>query len=204
MGMKGRVDRWIFGILLGAVAPIFLSLLSISLWLYLSRNEDVVWYFVLTAFFTGLIIDIMFLKKWIDRRYNLEIWTLMMIYLFYNIGLYGMFMGFPVLNLVFGIIAGYYFGNRIGNRDYSKEKFKQITNQVSLFTASVMLLICLASAILANIGVGAGKEVQGMLHLHFEVTRNMIWVIIMIGGPGLVAAEYFLTRITMRKVLRMP
>jgi len=44
---------------------------------------------------------------------DLPIWILLLIYLFYNIGMFGLFMGFPVFNLTMGIIAQYFLTKTI-------------------------------------------------------------------------------------------
>ena len=179
-----------------------LGLLSLLLWFSFDKNESRAFFYVLSGFLLGFIVDIVFLKKWIDKRYELPVWFIAGIYLFYNICIYGMFMGFPVFNVIMGIVAGYYYGNRIYyNNTLDKEQHKLI-QQVSLFTGLVMVVFCMASGIIALKGTGVGMDVQKMLGLGFEVTKPMLLGTAVIGGILLVWLQIMVTRITLKMVLK--
>ncbi|MFA5817448.1 MAG: hypothetical protein WC865_17740, partial [Bacteroidales bacterium] len=62
--MKHILDKLIFGLFLGAIFPILLTFLSVTMWYYFPQNDNVL-YFVSAGFLTGVIIDLLFLKKWI-------------------------------------------------------------------------------------------------------------------------------------------
>jgi len=144
----------------------------------------------------------MFLKRWINKRYVLPIWFVIGIYILYNIGLFGVFMGFPVFNVLLGLLAGYYFGNRICSNKIQQDKHSKLINQVSLFTGLIMIFICISSGFIALVGSGVGYDIQGMLGLGFEVTKPMIWSITLIGGFVLILLQILLTRITMIKTIK--
>ena len=74
--------------------------------------------------------------------------------------------------------------------------------QVSLFTGIIMVVICIASGIIALSGNSVGSEVRSMLGLGFEITRPMLWGITLIGGTFLVWLQVMVTRITMKMVLK--
>lgn len=195
-------DRIVFGVLLGAAFPVFCFLAAGTIWFYIDRNETVVLFYVLTGLLIGLLIDLRYLKGWIIRRYELPIWFVVALYLFYNIGMYGMFMGFPVFNLFWGIIAGYYYGFRINLLNLSQTQQYKITNRVAIFTAFIMTVICISSACIALAGNGVGLDLQMMFRLNFEVTKQMIVSISLIGGIILIGLQYFITKITMQRIIK--
>ena len=195
-------DKIVIDLLLGAAFPVFCFLAAGTIWFYIDRNESVVLYYVVTGLIVGLLIDLRFLKGWIIRRFELPIWFMVGLYLFYNIGMYGMFMGFPVFNLFWGVIAGYYFGLRINRLNLSQIQRRIIANRVAIFTAFVMTMICISSACIALAGNGVGQDLQMMFRLNFEVTKQMIIAISLIGGILLISLQYFITKIMMQRIIK--
>jgi lipid-A-disaccharide synthase-like uncharacterized protein len=195
-------EKFIFGLLIGCTCPILLGMLAIVAWLYLDRNEAHALICLLVGISLGVIIDVMYLKMWIRKRYELPIGFIVGIYLFYNVCVFGFFMGFPVFNLLAGIPAGYYAGKRISHKSTPIGKHPERILQVGGFTTLVMALICVSSACIALIGNGVGHEVQSMLRLDREVTQPMIWGIIIVGGTLLICLEYVITRFMMNKTLK--
>ena len=113
-----------------------------------------------------------------------------------------MFMGFPVFNLIMGIIAGYYFGIKITSKRISLAQSETIMKRVSLFAGMIMLLICISTGTIALRERTLGSELQNMLSLGSEVTRNMIIAVVFIGGTALVVTQYYLTKITMTIMIK--
>jgi hypothetical protein len=197
-----RFEKMFAGFIIGATFPLLLGMLSGVIWFCFDKDESRAFVYLLSGFLLGLIIDIVFLKKWIDKRYELPVWFIMGIYLFYNVCIYGLFMGFPVFNVLLGIIAGYYYGFRMYYLNIPVKKQHTLIQQVSLFTGLVMTLICIGSGFIALTSKDAGSEVRHMMGLGFEITRSMLWGIILIGGTFLVWLKVKLTRITMKNVLK--
>jgi len=196
-----RFDKILIGLLLGFAPPIFFFLVALIIWFYFDRNENYVLYYTFSGLLLGLIINLRYFKGWIIHHFKLPIWMIVGLYLFYNIVMYGMFMGFPVFNLLWGVIAGYYYGLRIHYLNLPSTQYPRIINQVSIFTALTMTLICISSALIALAGNGVGKDLQMMFGLNFEVTKPMITVIALIGGVMLIGLQYYITNITMRKTI---
>lgn len=188
-----RFDKFLLGLLLGSAGPLFLIMLCFTIWYFFFQNWNV-FIFILTGFTAGLFFDLLVLNKTMSKILELPVWILIGLYLFYNIGLYGMFMGFPVFNLSMGIVAGYYYGLKIKHLDIPSDQSKQLTEKVSLFTTAVMLLICISTAVIALREKTIGLEVQGMLNLGFEVTKSMIILIILLGGLTLISLQYLVTK----------
>lgn len=196
-----RIDKLILGLIFGSVFPIFSFLIAVIIWFNYFGNENVI-YFVVVGLLIGLFIDIIILKKLINNGFNTSIWILICIYLFYNIGMYGLFMGFPVFNLIMGVIAGYYFGKKIIYNSIPLIERAAIIKRVASFTGCIMLLICIASGLIAMIDKYTGKDLQMIFGLQFEVSKTMIMGIILIGGLTLVIVQYFLTKAVMTKTIK--
>jgi hypothetical protein len=65
-----------------------------------------------------------------------------------------------------------------------------------------MVVICIASGIIALSSKDVGFDVRSMMRLGFEVTRPMLWGITLLGGIFLVWLQIMVTRITMKMVLK--
>jgi hypothetical protein len=195
------IDKLLFGLLFGFSFPLFFFLMALTLWYYLFQNFNVL-YFVLPGVIAGILIDALYLKKLIFITLNLPTWTLIGFYLFYNICIYGFFMGFPVFNLGMGIIAGYYFGIRINHENSPLKQVEYLRKSVPFFTTLVMVLICISTALIALSEKTLGLELQGMFRLRFQVTKGMIISIILIGGIGLIVTQYYLTKIIMNGTIK--
>jgi hypothetical protein len=109
--MMKKSDKIIFGIILGAVFPILFSLIAVTIGYYVYKGEKMP-YFLAAGLLTGLIADILFLKRLVTSVFDLQFWIIAGFYVLCNIFIYGLFMGFSVINLLMGIVAGYYCGRR--------------------------------------------------------------------------------------------
>jgi hypothetical protein len=198
-----RYNKIIWGLIIGSTFPLFLCLLSIVIWFYLDKSESRVLFYLASGLLLGLIIDFKFLKGWINKRYELPFWFILGIYVFYNIGLYGMFMGFPVFNVFLGLVAGYYCSQRILFKKIPSEKHYKLINHVSIITGLIMFLICISSGFIALAGEGVGYDIQKMLGLRCVIAKSMILGITLIGGISLITFTIALTKITMIKTLKI-
>lgn len=78
-----QIDKLLFGLLLGFSFPALFFLIALILWYSLFQDFNVL-SFVLSGFIIGLFIDILILKKLINRTLDLPTWILTGFYLFYN------------------------------------------------------------------------------------------------------------------------
>jgi ABC-type uncharacterized transport system fused permease/ATPase subunit len=176
-----RFEKIISGLIIGSTFPLLLGLLSVMIWFCLDKSEDRPVIYLIIGIFLGLIIDYKFLKGWISRRFDLSIWFMAAIYVIYNI---------------------FVFGNRICFKNVESKKHSKIINQVSLFTGLIMTLICFSSGFLALVDNEAAGMIKEVLGLGFEVTKSMVWGIVLIGGLTLILANILLTRITMINTIK--
>lgn len=121
--------------------------------------------------FTGLLIGICLVllthKILLSRFYSIRYGFLIPIYLFCSAISFGIMMGFPLGNIILGVIAGFYIGRRI---KYAKLIPHSIFSKTSIFTAFVSGFWVLLISILA---VGDG-EILLFLISNFRLTENII------------------------------
>ena len=197
-----NIEKKINGLIIGCVFPLSLGLLSVTIWLSIDKCESRLFIYLISGLLIGVLIDLKFLKGWINRRFNLPIWIIALIYIVYNVFVYGFFMGLPVFNAFLGLLAGYYFGNRICFNKIESEKLPKLINQVSIFSGLIMTFVCISSGFLAIYDNGAAGMIQDVLGLSFKVTSPMLWGIVLIGGLILILVNVFLARYTMIKTIK--
>ncbi len=189
-------------VVLGGVAPI--GLLLCGWWVaFLLGPEDMIPFFALLGLGLGLLVDLLFLQKWIESAYRFHPLILAAIYLFYSVGMFGFFMGVPVFNILWGPLAGFYMGRRL--KLQNSDQIKIIIHWVSLFTAFVLVVACLASLLLAASETTLAANINGMLAdmlgLKTSFNNQTILLLSIIAGTGMVVLEYFLTRVAARFAL---
>lgn len=197
-----NIEKRISGLIIGSLFPLSLGLLSVTIWFLFDKSESRPVIYLAIGLFTGILIDLVFFKSWMNRRFSWPIWIIISVYLVYNVFVYGFFMGLPVFNTFLGLLAGYYFGNRICFNKIEQKKHPKLITRVSLFTGLIMTIVCISSGFLAIHDNGAKGMIQDVLGLNFEVTKTMLWGIVLAGGVILIAANVLITRVTMIKTIK--
>jgi hypothetical protein len=196
------LEKILLSVVLGGVSPI--GFLLCGWWgTYLLGPEDLIPFFALVGLGLGLLVDLLFLRRWIESAYRFHPIVLVAIYLFYSVGMFGFFMGVPVFNTIWGPLAGFYTGRRV-KLQYSNPG-KTIIHRVSLFTAFVLAVACLASLLLAASETTLAANINGMLvdmlGLKISFNNQTILLLSLIAGTVLVILEYYLTRAAARFAL---
>ncbi|NLM45501.1 MAG: hypothetical protein GX200_01675 [Firmicutes bacterium] len=156
--------------------------------------EQIVFVFSLLGLAGGCILDIVFSKQ-IISAYRWKRGILAIIYLFYSVCFLGFFMGVPVFNLAVGALAGVFMGRSFYHEGMAKEQLQKSSASLALFSALVMALVAIASAYFATKDIlDTALNLRGMLKLPFLPTKQMIIALIVIGGTGLILAQYWITK----------
>src|SRR5512145_3034430 len=105
--MSSKLEHFGLGLLLGPIAPLIAFL---GMWwstYYASLPEKWIAVGALAGLTLGILTDVVFLKRWIDRagQFGFKFWVAL--YLFYSMGVFGFFMGVPVFNVLLAIPAGF-------------------------------------------------------------------------------------------------
>lgn len=198
-----KADKWILGIVFGAVIPISTFLLFWWSSLPFIKNNEVVMIIAICGLLFGLLIDFI-LKRFLGINFfKISLKVLIGVYIFYSVCLFGFFMGVPIFHPILGIIAGYYWGRRLIFQQADRETFPKEISKVSLFTSMAIGFICLFSATIALIDSYTASNLEGMLNLSFEITPAMLLGLIIIGGLFLIGLQYWLTKMAIIKTLKL-
>jgi hypothetical protein len=197
-----KIEKLVNTIVLGFIPPV---VLFVIFWfgLYLLFPESKLIPFSIVGLILGIMIDFIFMKRWLDSFYEWPIWILLLLFTFYHIGMIGFFMGMPVFNSLLGILAGYYFGHRLSKSNINEEKKKKIVFRVAFSSSFAMLLICILSGSLAISSPSTAHEIKSMLGLNFNISKGLLIVGIFIGGIGLIAFTCLTSLFTMRKIISL-
>ncbi len=190
--MKVKLDQFGLGLILCPVTPL-LGLLTAWWGSYAWLPERWIPGVTLGGLLTGILVDVLLLKRWIGWAERMNPLTWIAIYLFYSMGAFGFFMGVPVFNAALALPAGFVIGRQLAAGRASPFEVRRAARRTALFTTSILGLICLASAVIALVSTSTASDLRGMLHLPFEVTHGMILALILVGGTGLMTASWLLS-----------
>ncbi len=186
-----KLEKSFLGILLGAIFPLtgFLA----GLWIasvYYSNIRILI--SALGGLVLGMIVDVIFLKKWVTGVFEMDHKLWMAMYFFYALCIFTFFMGVPVFNVALGIPAGIFIGRKLAHGELSTEAEQRLMLRTNLYTTGVMAFICISSAYLALRDPTTAANLEGMLRLTFDVTQGMIIALIVVGGAGLLGLHWWL------------
>jgi hypothetical protein len=191
-------DRIVSWMVLGPIAPI--ALLLAGWWgsLPFLHDSPAVGVIALCGLVIGLALDATALRHRIGTLFTLGDRALMLTALFYSVGMYGFFMGFPVFNATIGAVGGFVVARRAAIMGWPRQRALRDGRRVAIAMTWVLGGLCGVTAWLALHEPTMGAQLTGMLRLPFAVTRPMIYALIVVGGVGLLALQYALASLTAR------
>lgn len=187
---------FLFGIL-GSIPPLVGFLAG---WWATSQVLDN-WQVLLAAVLglaVGLVITARYVWGWVAKAYQVHPAIWMVIHFLYAICVFGFFMGVPVFNVALAVPAGFFIANWLPHQRLELEQERRVIFNTQCFTTGVLAFICVTSAWLALRDPTTAANLEGMLRLNFEVTQSMIIGLILVGGAGLLAMNWWLTSLTIR------
>lgn len=186
-----KIESFIIGCVLGTVPVMFCF---VTAWFVSAvlLYEKVVPTVALSGLGVGTIIDIVFLKRWVKKAYQLNNKVLVTIYIFYSIGMLGFCMGVPILNFGVGILAGIYTARRAFNTNAEEQERNQNIRKTSLFSAVVIFVMCCITGAWALVGGMIGSNFENPI-LSFTFTVPILVTIVLTGGLILSLLQYCLT-----------
>jgi hypothetical protein len=149
-----------------------------------------------------VVIDILFLKKWVRNAYHTNSKILAGIYLFYSVVALGMGMGIPILNFVLGIMAGVYIARRMHFHRADEQRRKQAFRKTAVFCAVVMAIMCCLMTLLGIVGKVPGSKFETPF-LSFTFTVPIFIAVVLTGGAVLVLLQYWLTTIAAKVTIKL-
>jgi hypothetical protein len=202
--MKGNMQKLetiALGILFGAIPILFFFIAGWWISMPFVPETRVV-LFALAGVALGILVDILFLRRWVRCAYSMKPGTWMAVYIFYAIGMFGFFMGFPVFHVLLALPAGAFIGRWLARGGADSQRMRKVSRRTARFTTGVLSLIFAASAALALTHLSTASEVEHMLGLPFQLTTGMIVGIILVGGAALLVLSWWLTVKTVERTYK--
>ena len=150
----------------------------------------------------GVVIDIVFLKKWVKGAYQINSKILAGIYIFYSLVAITMGMGVPIFNFGLCIAAGVYIARKMHVIGADEEIRRGAFKGMARFCAGVMVFICCLITLWAIIGKMIGYKLETPV-LTFTFTVPIFFGIVLAGGAVLVLSQYWLTGVAAKVTYRL-
>jgi len=195
----GKIESGIVGLCIALACPALLFFASCLIGFTLLPLESrVITVTALTALALGALLDLVFLRRWIRRAYNVHPGFPVFVYLSFSVVAFALCMGVPVGNVLLGVVAGVYGGRRLRHAEVDVDRARRAARRVGTLTTAVIFVICCLSATIALISASTPSDLQGMLQavtsLQLTVTWPMVVGLILFGGSALILLQYWLTR----------
>jgi len=194
------IEVLILGIFFGFL-PVLFCVAAAGFTNVVFLEEKGIGYWALGGLCVGLIIDVMFVKSWVKRAYQMNSKILAGIYIFYAVVAIGMFMGIPIFHFVMCVTAGIYIARKMHFAEAEEQARKQAFKRMARFCAGVMVLICCLITLWAIAGQMIGYRVEMPL-VSFTLTVPIFFAVVLTGGAVLVLAQYWLTGAAARVTFR--
>ncbi len=181
------------------IAPI--ALLLAGWWgsLPAFRDGPAVALFAFSGLAVGLALDATVFRRRVDSLFAMTNRGLLLVAIFYSIGMYGFFMGFPAFHPVIGVVGGYVVARRAVTLGWARERALRDARTVAIAMAWVLGALCAITAALALNEATMGTQLQHMLGLAAPVSWPQIYAIIGVGSAGLLVLQYVATILVARR-----
>lgn len=209
-----RLESMLLKTLIGFLAPVtlFFAAWHTTASLYIFHILDLDEWMIAAASFSGLgigiLLDYFFVDQLVQRVYQIPLKWLIPIFAYYFVITFAIFMAVPIFHVLFGIPAGLYMGRRLHYQQVDSFTFNRMFKRTCRFTALAMGVVCAMSAFIALWDKYTAANLTGMMNglfsLSITVTPAMIAGLILLGGAGLIAAQYWVTKYTMRWAYSLP
>jgi len=187
-----KIESLILGLFFGLLPP-GICLLVTLVFTGIVFGVEVFEAWALWSLGPGIIVDVIFLKRWVKNAYQMSTKVLVPIYLFYSVVALGLGMGVPIFNFVLCIAAGVYIARKMHLAGANEERRNEAFKKMALFCAAVTVLICCLITLWAIAGEMIGYTFETP-YLSFTFTAPIFLAVVVIGGTVLVLLQYWLTR----------
>jgi len=199
--MLSKIEAVILALFFGLLPLVFCLLATLVVTAILFGTE-VFAPWLLWSLVPGVIIDVIFLRKWVRRAYLINSKALAAIYLFYSVVALGMGMGVPIFNFALGIAAGIYSARKMHVIGAGEDKRNQYFRKTAMFCAAAMVMVCCLITLWAIAGQMIGYRFETPI-LSFTFTVPIFSAVVLAGGAALVLLQYWLTRLAARVTFKL-
>lgn len=191
--LLARIERLFLSVIIGFIFPILIGL--IGWWGSIPFvSEDRILVYAMLGVLTGVLLDLLFLRRLTAKALTASILWPVAAYLFYSVVVFGFFMGVPVFNLLLGPVWGYFMGMRLRAERADKPAVAKAARQSAIFTSAVLAFAFLAALVIAYLDPSLEANIQGMFSLVEPIGKPTIFGLSAVGVLVLVLVEFLLTR----------
>ena len=187
-----KIVKLLFNLIILFTLPIALFLLFWWSSLLFTTDNKKIAIAALTGLIAGFLLDYLIQKEKKYQLYLLPKWILITIYSLYSIYIFGFFMGVPIFNLIPGILAGYYWRQRILLQRTSPYIYKKSIKEVAIFTAVWMSVISMVAIYLGLTDEYTISNLKGMLNI--SLSKLQLTIFAVMGGIFLTLFQYWITQ----------
>ncbi len=197
-----KQEYYIIAICLATLPPLILAVLiwwavaSVHIYNIVIIPERSIAIAAIAGLAIGILLDILFLKKWTTKFYEMNKALSILIYLFCSLMAVAFFMGVPVGNLSLGFLVGLYIGRKQHHLRSDQASFASASKNVSIFSASVTSIEALPIGLLvlqeASI-IDMINRIFGFLLVGANKMVDIVLIVILCGV--LFGMQYFITRL---------
>lgn len=149
----GRSESILIGIFIGLACP-YLAFVAFW-WTTASFHfyvcplpERVIATMALTGLGLGCVLDVVFLRRWLEKFYTASLWWMFVFYCACFVVGFASFMGFPVGTVGVGLLAGAYIGRRERHRRANEHQLRSAVSRTAMLTSALTALAALPIGIL--------------------------------------------------------
>jgi hypothetical protein len=173
------------------LVPVMSIFMATVLFAAIVFDKEVLGPWLLLGMLPGVLIDVLFLKRWVKNAYQINAKIIGGLYIFYSVCALGFFMGIPIGCIFLGVLAGFYAGRKVSLAGNNQINSRGYFRRVAVFSSAVMVLICALITLWAIAGNMIGYEVE--FPVSFTLTAPIFWAVVFAGGAFLVLLQYWLT-----------
>ena len=149
-----KLESTIIGLFVGIACPflVFVAFWWTTALLHLQGfpvPEAMIKVAALTGLGLGCLLDVLFLRRWVEKFYATNLRWMIVVYLGCFVVAFASFMGLPIGTFSLGIAAGIYIGRREHHRQADGVLATTTFHKVAFIAASVTTLAALPVGILA-------------------------------------------------------
>jgi hypothetical protein len=199
--MPGKIESVIVGMFFG-FGPIAFCFLTTMVIASIFFGKEALGPWVLWSLVPAIVLDVIYLKKWVRKAYQINNKVLAGIYLFYSVVAIGLGMGLPILNLALGTAAGVYAARKMHFAGADEQNRNQNFKKTAVFSALVMAIMCCLITLWAIAGRMIGYRFETP-YLSFTFTVPIFTAVVLTGGATMVLLQYWLTIIAAKVTIRL-
>ena len=168
------VESLVLYVFFGLV-PVMAIFMATVLFAAIVFDKEVLGPWTLLGMLPGVLIDVLFLKRWVKNAYQINAKIIGGLYIFYSVCALGFFMGIPLGCVFLGVLAGFYAGRRFSLTGNNQINSKSYFRRVAIFSSAVMVLMCALITLWAIAGNMIGYEVE--FPVSFTLIAPIFWAV---------------------------